>query len=114
MEKETTKLLNLLRGIARATGPWRKSDPELARFCVSQYNKVLARLSEIEPAIVSVFTPLAEEASAEVAGIAARELLAYFDPDRPDLFTWSFGRPFAFRCRPRSWRTRCYAPQGRF
>ena len=113
MEQETSKLLNVLRGIARATGPWRKADPELASFYVGQYNRVLARLSEIEPAIVPVFTPLREDTSADVASIAARELLAYFEPDRPDLFAWIFGRAFAVRCRPRTWRHRCYAPEGR-
>jgi len=112
MQKETLKLLNVLRGIARATGsaPWRRSDPELARFCISQYNRVLARLSGVEPAIIPVFAPLAEEASAEVASIAARELLAYFEPDKPDVFAWSFGRPFAIHCRPRACR---YSPEGR-
>ena len=61
MEKETVKLLNVLRRIARAAGyaAWVKSDPEAARFCVSQYNKVLARLTELESALKPLFTPLA-------------------------------------------------------
>jgi hypothetical protein len=89
MEKETVKLLNVLRRIARAAGyaAWVKSDSETARFCVSQYNKILARLSELEPALKPLFVPLAEDSSAEVTRLAARELLAYFEPDAPE-FAW--------------------------
>jgi len=53
MEKETVKLINVLRRIARSAryAASVKSDPETARFCVTQYNKVLARLS-VAPAQV--------------------------------------------------------------
>ncbi len=53
MEKETVKLLNVLRRIARAAGyaAWVKADAEASRFCVGQYNKVLSRLIELEPAV---------------------------------------------------------------
>lgn len=105
MEKETTKLLNVLRRIARAAGytEWTKSGPDAARFCVSQYNKVLARLTELEPSLKTLFTPLADDTSPRVTRIAARELLAYFEADEPD-FAWAYPRAFAFGCRPRrSW-----------
>jgi len=105
MEQETTKLLNVLRRIARAAGyaAWIKSDPDAARFCVSQYNKVLARLTELEPALQPLFTPLAEDSSPEVTRIAAREVLAYFEADEPEL-GWGYPRAFAFGCRSRrSW-----------
>ena len=112
MEKETLKLLNVLRRIARAAGyaAWVKSDPDASRFCVSQYNKVLARLSELEPAVKPLFTPLPEESSPEVTRIAARELLAYFEVDVPDAFAWSHRAAFGFGCRPRRRRARveCY------
>jgi hypothetical protein len=106
MEKETVKLLNVLRRIARAAGyvAWVKSDPEGARFCVSQYNKILARLTELEPALKPLFTPLAEDASPEVTRIAARELLAYFEADAPE-FAWAYQRRF-FGCHPRRSRVR--------
>ena len=47
MEKETVKLLNVLRRIARAAGyaAWTKSGPDATQFCVAQYNRVLARLT---------------------------------------------------------------------
>jgi hypothetical protein len=83
MAEETTKLANVLRRIARAAGyaAWNKSAPDAAQFCAQQYNKVLARLSELEPAVRPLFTELPEDASPEVIRIAARELAAYFEED---------------------------------
>ncbi|HSE30742.1 MAG TPA: hypothetical protein VLA93_04105 [Pyrinomonadaceae bacterium] len=87
MEQETVKLLNVLRRIARAAGyaAWTKPRPDATQFCVGQYNRVLARLTELEPTIKPLFTPLNETASAEVARIAAKELLAYFEADEPEI-----------------------------
>jgi hypothetical protein len=85
MEQETVKLLNVLRRIARAAGyaAWTKPGPDATQFCISQYNRVLARLGELEPAIKPLFTPLSDTASAEVVRLAARELVAYFETDEP-------------------------------
>jgi hypothetical protein len=109
MEQETVKLLSVLRRIARAAGyaAWTKSGTDATQFCAAQYNRVLARLAEIEPAITPLFPPLTESASAEVIRIAARELLAYFEADEPE-FVRGFGRGFYFRgCGPRRARVRC-------
>jgi hypothetical protein len=108
MEQETVKLLNVLRRIARAAGyaAWNKSGPDATRFCVAQYNRVLTRLSELEPAAKPLFAPLSESASAEVIRIAARELLAYFEADEPD-FVPPYGRGFYVGRRPRRYRTTC-------
>ena len=102
MEQETVKLLNVLRRIARAAGyaAWTKPGPEATQFCVAQYNRVLARLSELEPSVKPLFTPLTETASPEVIRIAARELLAYFEADEPEV-VGGFGRGFYFGCAPR-------------
>ena len=107
MEKETVKLLNVLRRIARAAGyaAWTKAGPDATQFCVAQYNRVLARLTELEPPIKPLFTPLNTSASAEVIRIAARELLAYFEVDEPEFVR--FGRGFYFDCRPRRRRITC-------
>jgi hypothetical protein len=104
MDKETVKLLNVLRRIARADGyaAWTKSGADATQFCVAQYNRVLARLTELEPAVKPLFTPLSETASAEVIRIAAKELLAYFEADEPE-----FARGFYFGCGPRRARVRC-------
>ena len=81
-DREIAKLINVLRRIARAAShaSWTRN-PEAARFCVIQYNKVLARVSELEPAVASLFAPLPENASADVARIAAHELVAYFEDE---------------------------------
>ena len=106
MEQETVKLLNVLRRIVRAAryAEWTRSTPDATQFCVAQYNRILARLSEIEPAVKPLFTPLSDSASAEVIRMAARELLAYFEADEPE---YRFGRGFYFGCAPRKSRVRC-------
>ena len=107
MEQETVKLLNVLRRIARAAGyaGWTKAGPDATQFCVAQYNRVLARLTELEPAIKPLFTTLSDAASPEVTRMAARELLAYFEADEPE---FPFAREFYFRGRrSRKGRGRC-------
>ena len=85
-DREITKLTNVLRRIARAAthAAWSR-DADGARFCVLQYNKVLARLSEIEPGAAALFTALAENASPDVTRIAAHELAAYFEDEAPEV-----------------------------
>ena len=104
MEQEKIKLLNVLRRIARAAGyaAWTKAGPDATQFCVTQYNRVLARLSELEPSVQPLFTPLSESASADVIRIASRDLLAYFEVDEPE-----FGRGIHFGCGPRRMRVKC-------
>lgn len=106
MEKETVKLLNVLRRIARAAGyaAWTRANAEATQFCAAQYNRVLARLSELEPSVKPLFAPLSESASPEVIRIAARELLAYFEVEEPE---YLFRRGFYFGRRPRKARVRC-------
>ena len=108
MEQETKKLLNVLRRISRAAGyaAWTKAGPDATQFCVAQYNRVLARLSELEPSVKPLFTPLSDSASAEVIRIAARELLAYFEADEPE-FIRGFGRAFYFGRPRRKKRFKC-------
>ena len=108
MENETVKLLNVLRRIARAAGyaAWVKSEPETTRFCASQYNRVLARLTELEPALKPLFTPLSDSVSPEVTRIAARELLAYFEADEPKSHS-AYKHGFYFGCHSRRARAGC-------
>lgn len=104
MEQEKVKLLNVLRRIARAAGyaAWTKAGPDATQFCVAQYNRLLARLSELEPSVKPLFTPLSESASAEVIRIASRELLAYFEVDEPE-----FRPGIYFGYGPRKRRIKC-------
>jgi hypothetical protein len=110
MEKETIKLLNVMRRIPRAAGyaAWTRAGTDATQFCVAQYNRILARLSELEPAIKPLFAPLNDSASPEVIRIAARELLAYFEADEPEYVTLAprFGRS---GCAPRRGHVR-WAP----
>ena len=108
MEQETVKLLNVLRRIARAAGyaAWTKPGPDATQFCVAQYNRVLARLSELEPSVKPLFTPLSENASPEVIRMAARELLAYFEVEEPE-YVGGFGKAFYFGRGRRGPRVRC-------
>ena len=104
MDNEKTKVINVLRRIARAAGyaAWVKREPDAARFCVLQYNKVLSRLTEIEPDLSTLFTALPEDASPEIVRIAARELAAYFEDEAPEQDDFKF----VFRCGPRRWHAR--------
>ena len=104
MEREKIKLINVLRRVARSAGyaAWVGREPDAARFCVSQYNKVLGCLIEIEPNLRTLFPPLAEDTSPEVVRLAARELVAYFEDEAPEPFVFKFG----FACAPNRWRGR--------
>lgn len=77
--------MNVLRRIARAASyaAWNRSTADATEFCIKQYNKIRDRLAELEPAITPLFPPLAENASAEVAHMAASELAAYFEDEAP-------------------------------
>jgi hypothetical protein len=82
-EQEITKLVNVLHRIARAAAfsSWIKKEDDAVKFCAAQYNRVLARLRELEPAIVSLFGELSEDASPHVTRMAAQDVAAYFEDE---------------------------------
>jgi hypothetical protein len=82
-DKEITKLVNVLHRIARAAGyaAWSGAGGDASAFCASQYNRVLARLADLEPAVARLFTPLGEAARPEITRLAAAELAAYFEDE---------------------------------
>lgn len=104
MNNETVKLINVLRRIARAAGyaAWVRSDADAARFCAAQYNRVLARLNDLEPNTRALFAALPAESSPEVTRMAARDLAAYFEDDARESHAWAFG----WGCHPRATRAR--------
>ena len=106
MEQEIEKLLNVLRLTARAARyvEWTRSSSEATQFCIVQYNRILARLSELEPAIKPLFTPLDENASSQVVRMAARDLIAYFEVEEPSVC--DVPPPIDFGCGPRPGRRR--------
>ncbi len=84
-EQEIPKLVNVLRRAARSASQaqWNDEDEkgEAASWCVSQYNRILNRVKELEPAVGTVFEPLEKDASLRVAGMACRQLAAWFEEE---------------------------------
>jgi hypothetical protein len=82
-EKEIAKLVNVLRRASRMAlqCEWTGGSQDVAAFCIDQYNRVLARLKEIDPGVGSVFDPLAPGSSLTVAAMACRQLAAYYEDE---------------------------------
>ncbi|HVF23063.1 MAG TPA: hypothetical protein VM941_08315 [Pyrinomonadaceae bacterium] len=108
MEQEIVKLLNVLRLTARAAryAEWTRSVTDASQFCIMQYNRILARLGELEPAVKPLFPPLQETASSEVLRMAVRELIAYFEVDEPRVSSVPVIPPVPWVCGPRRRRVR--------
>jgi hypothetical protein len=85
-EKEIKKLVNVLRQIKRTPrfAAWFGEDPETSEYCVRQYNKIVTRLGELEPAVQTLFTPLPEQAAAKTLHFAVRELVAYLTDEEEE------------------------------
>jgi hypothetical protein len=97
-EREIKGLVNVLRRIAgdERHAAWMNAQTDATRFNAVRYNKVLARISEIEPSVAQLFTPLPEDSSHEVIHMAARELSAFFEEEAP---SHSWRRQRHGRCR---------------
>jgi hypothetical protein len=82
-EKEIAKLVNVLRRTSRMAlhSEWTGGKEDAARFCLEQYNRVLARLKEIDPGVGTVFEPLPQDGSLMVAAMACRQLAAYYEDE---------------------------------
>ena len=82
-DKELAKLVNVLRRTSRMAqqSEWTGSAADAAKFCVDQYNRVLARLKELDPDVSTVFGPLADDSSLTVAAMACRQLAAYYEDE---------------------------------
>ena len=85
-ERQIAKLVNVLYRIARNANQeaLEEAEPDSARFCAAQYNRLLERLTELEPAVAHAFAPLMEDAPLTVTRMAALELAAYFEADGED------------------------------
>lgn len=82
-EKELQKLVNVLRRTARSAqqAAFTGGDAAAAAHGVSQYNRVLVRMKELEERIGALFEPLPAESSFTVLAMACRELAAYFEDE---------------------------------
>lgn len=78
MERELRRLAALLHQIAYDAGCalLRRGHTETARFCTDQYNRIRARIAELDPELAALFGPLPEDAHAGQVRIVARALAA--------------------------------------
>lgn len=82
-EQELKKLINVLHRIARSATrvQWMNAGESEARFAVSQFNKILARLGELDPNIKNVFDPLTEDSSLITVAMACRQVISYYEDE---------------------------------
>src|SRR5215204_4184388 len=82
-EKELFKLINVLRRTWRMAmqSEWTGGKEDAAAFCTDQYNRVLARLKEMDPGVSVVFEPLPSSSSLTVVAMASRQLAAYYEDE---------------------------------
>lgn len=82
-DKELLKLINVLRRTGRMASQahWTGADKDAAAFCAEKYNRVLARLKELDESVGSVFEPLPADSSLTVTAIACRQLAAYYEDE---------------------------------
>ena len=82
-EKELVKLINVLRRTSRMAlqSEWTGGKEDAAAFCTEQYNRVLARLKEMDPGVGVIFEPLPPGSSLTVVAMASRQLGAYYEDE---------------------------------
>jgi hypothetical protein len=82
-EQELNKLINVLRRIASlATHAQSMSAGESdARYGIALFNKILARLGELDPNIKNVFEPLAEDSSLLSVAMACDQVVSYYEDE---------------------------------
>ena len=82
-EQELKKLINVLNRMSRTAVrvQWTGAGENEARFAVSQFNRVLARLSELDEQVKTLFSPLAEDSSLTVVAMAARQVVSYYEDE---------------------------------
>jgi len=97
-EKELIKLINVLRRTSRMAlqSEWTGGKEDAAAFCTEQYNRVLARLKEMDPGVGVIFEPLPAGSSLTVVAMASRQLGAYYEDELGGLKGFGRGRAFAF------------------
>ena len=82
-DQELLKLINVLRRTGRMASQahWTGEDKDAAAFCANKYNRVLARLKELDESVGAVFEPLPADSSLTVTAIACRQLAAYYEDE---------------------------------
>ncbi len=103
-EQEIKKMINVLRQTARMAiqSEWTGSTKDAATLCVERYNRILARLRELDPTVANIFEPLAAECSLGAAAMACRQLAAYFEEESGWFPGWA--RAYAIGCDPEGFK----------
>ena len=103
-EKELFKLINVLRRIGRMSlqSEWTGGKEDAAAYCTDQYNRVLARLKEMDPGVGTVFDPLPSPSSLTVVAMASRQLAAYYEDELGP--AKGSARPYGFHFDPRTFK----------
>src|SRR5687767_8196791 len=103
-EKELVKLINVLRRTGRMAlqSEWTGGKEDAAAFCTDQYNRVLARLKEMDPGVAVVFEPLPAGSSLTVVAMASRQLAAYYEDELGQ--AKGFGRGYGFAFDPKMFK----------
>src|SRR6266545_2181976 len=101
-EKELPKLINVLRRTSRMAlqSEWTGGSQDAAVFCTEQYNRVLARLMEIDDGIGTIFEPLPAGSSLTVVAMACRQLAAYYEDELLPHTSSLILHPSSFILRP--------------
>jgi len=104
-EKELLKLINVLRRTSRMAlqSEWTGGKEDAAAYCTDQYNRVLARLKELDPGVSTVFEPLPPGSSLTVVAMASRQLASYYE-DELGAPKGSGGRGYGFAVDPKMFR----------
>jgi hypothetical protein len=102
-EQELRKLINVLHRTARAAlrVQWMHAGENETRFAVAQFNRILARLGELDPNVKSVFAPLPEDSSLTTVALACRQVVSYYEDEvKLDEEWWQrgFGAGFKVPC----------------
>ena len=100
-EQELSKLINVLRRTSRTAlqSEWTGNSQDAAAFCTDQYNRVLARLKELDADLSVVFEPLPAGSSLTVVAMACRQLAAYYEDECGS--GRGFGRSYGFHFDPK-------------
>jgi hypothetical protein len=104
-QKELFKLINVLRRTGRIAlqSEWTGGKEDAAAHCTDQYNRVLARLKELDPGVGVIFEPLPAGSSLTVVAMACRQLAAYYE-DELGPAPKGFGRGYGFAFDPKMFK----------
>src|ERR1041385_4485811 len=102
-EKELAKLINVLRRTSRMAqqSEWTGGKEDAAAYCTDQYNRVLARLKELDAGVSAVFEPLPAGSSLTVVAMASRQLAAYYEDELGPTKGFGGGGGYGFAVDPR-------------